>query len=343
MIARRLLLVVALLLIQSIPTLSQMQEILTYHLSNPSVIPNDTETEIYLSQPRDFCLGNADTLYVLDTGDNNIKVFRLSGEHLFTFSRYGHGPGEFARPRVMKFFNNSLYVADSDPMRIVEFNSAGQFQRNISLIQNPMDLAISQTHAYVSVFSSTTLVLEVPLDDPDSQRSILTYEQAESFILERIGSPFRSPARCFLALSGGYLVVANSDISLLAIIDIKSESREFTIIDPQSTLIDEHWEHSADVFHSNIPKPIRGKVPVSMYNSVTEWGENEVLLEIRTGSRETFRSVASVFSILDGSEIGPRITATDGKYADLRLLRENIIGWIHVQDATIEIFQIEKD
>jgi len=314
------------------------QEFPLHYLDNPVRLTGDPAQEIYLHRPNDFVMGHGDTLYVLDTGDTDIKVFRISGEYLFTFSRYGHGPGELARPRAIDFVNNTIYVADSDPMQIIEFNTTGEYLRSYRLSQNPMDLAVSPTHAYVSVFSPNTTVLEVPLSRPETQRPILTNEFTD-YLRSLMETEARmSMGRCFLSISNDKLIVANSGVSLVAIVDLMDEQRAVNIVDPKSTLIDEHWDHNAREFHPDTPRPIRGKVQTSMYNSVSAWSDNEVLLEIRTGSRETFRSIAAIFDLTTGIEVGPRIIASTGRYNNFRFVGDKRIGWINGENASVDIF-----
>ncbi|MFC1529117.1 6-bladed beta-propeller [Gemmatimonadota bacterium] len=314
------------------------QEFPLQYLEDPVCISGDPAREIYLHRPRDFVMGNGDTLYVLDTGDSDIKVFRVTGEYLFTFSGPGYGPGELVRPRAIDFRNNTIYVAKSDPMQIVEFNTAGVYQRSYRLNQNPMDLAVSPTHAYVSLFSPTATVLEVPLSRPDAQRPILTDEFTDYLSSLMETEARMSMGRCFLALAGDKLIVANSAISLVAIVDLVDEQRTVSIFDPKSALIDEHWDYNAREFHPNTPRPIRGKVQTSMFNSVSAWSDNGVLLEIRTGSRETFRSIAAVFDMTTGFEVGPRITGPGRSYSNFKFIREDRIGWINSEEASVDIF-----
>jgi hypothetical protein len=223
-------------------------------------------------------------------------------------------------------------------MQIIEFSSTGRYLRSYRLSQNPTDLVVSSTHAYVSVFSPMATVLEVPLESPEEQHPILTdeftvYLSAHMEVDTRMGL-----ARCFLALSGSRLLVANSGLSLVAVVDLADEGRAVSIIDPRSTLIDEHWEHNAREFHPNVPRPIRGRVQTSMFNSVSAWSDTGVLLEIRTGSRETFRSIAAVFDLTSGAETGPRITAPDGSYTNFRFIEEDKIGWINWAEASVDLF-----
>ncbi|MFC1539994.1 6-bladed beta-propeller [Gemmatimonadota bacterium] len=314
------------------------QEFPLQYLEDALCISGDPAQEIYLHRPRDFVMGNGDTLYVLDTGDSDIKVFRATGEYLFTFSREGHGPGELSRPRAIDFRNNTIYVATSDPMQIIEFRTTGQYLRSYRLNQNPMDLVVSPTHAYVSLFSPTSTVLEVPLSRPDAQRPILTNEFTDYLSSLMETEARMSMGRCFLALTSEKLIVANSGISLVAIVDLEDEQRAVSIIDPTSTLIDEQWDHNAREFHPNTPRPIRGKVQSSMFNSVSAWSDTEVLLEIRTGSRETFRSIAAVFDMTTGFEVGPRITGPGSSYSNFKFIREDRIGWINSEEASIDIF-----
>jgi hypothetical protein len=64
-------------------------------------------------------------IYVADGQTQEIKVFRDSGQHLFSFGRRGEGPGEFGYVNSLLWMADTLYVLDPGNARIQRFVGEG--------------------------------------------------------------------------------------------------------------------------------------------------------------------------------------------------------------------------
>lgn len=100
-------------------------------------------------------------LYVVDTGDHNVKIFDLeSGELLFTIGRRGSGEGEFNFPTnvAVDRRNGNIIVVDTFNFRVQIFDPDGNFIRKFGQPGNrPGDLyrpkgvgVDSEGHIYVA-------------------------------------------------------------------------------------------------------------------------------------------------------------------------------------------------
>lgn len=90
--------------------------------------------EYIFYRPIDIEADSEGNIYVLDSGDKNIKAYDKKGRFLKIISRKGQGPGELSAP-VDIFIDgrNRIYVSDSENSRITVFNTEGSFVNSFSL------------------------------------------------------------------------------------------------------------------------------------------------------------------------------------------------------------------
>jgi WD40 repeat protein len=93
----------------------------------------DVPVEQFFDTPVDLSVDKDGQIYVLDSKDNNIKVFKEDGTFIQTISRGGSGPGEFNRPWIMDIIGNEIYVADCNNGRVQVLTKSGQYQRSFKL------------------------------------------------------------------------------------------------------------------------------------------------------------------------------------------------------------------
>jgi len=71
--------------------------------------------------PTQIALDSAGLVYIADSGNNRIQVFRSDGLYIKTWGTLGSGNGQFNNPHGIAFDNNFMYVADSGNDRIQKF------------------------------------------------------------------------------------------------------------------------------------------------------------------------------------------------------------------------------
>lgn len=69
------------------------------------------------------------TLYVVDRGNHEVRVFDSRGRHLRTFGREGSGPGEFLGAATAGWLGDTLWVSDLMQMRTTLFAPNGTVLR----------------------------------------------------------------------------------------------------------------------------------------------------------------------------------------------------------------------
>jgi hypothetical protein len=109
----------------------------------------DSDREWVLDNPIDVLISPADQVYVLDSGEDNIKKFTLDGRHLATFARKGQGPGELIGAQNMAFVDGALWVPDGKAGRVNIFSN-DQFKEYFQLDK------IHQPKSLVSMVESGT-------------------------------------------------------------------------------------------------------------------------------------------------------------------------------------------
>ena len=70
----------------------------------------------------DVELRNNGSVYVLDSGDNTVKVYDLSGQHLFSFGHEGEGPEEFLAASALISWPDTIAVFDRRLQKIAKFD-----------------------------------------------------------------------------------------------------------------------------------------------------------------------------------------------------------------------------
>lgn len=70
----------------------------------------DGPPEYQLFRVGDIAVGPDDELYVLDTGNDEVRVFDSAGAYIRTIGRSGEGPGEFQSPLVLAVAGDTVVV-----------------------------------------------------------------------------------------------------------------------------------------------------------------------------------------------------------------------------------------
>jgi hypothetical protein len=86
---------------------------------------NDIDS-LYFSRPV-AVVYDKNSLFVLDSEDEDIRVFSKSGALLYSFGRKGQGPGEFQMPGDIDILGDRVYVADGANRRVQILDKKGKY------------------------------------------------------------------------------------------------------------------------------------------------------------------------------------------------------------------------
>lgn len=93
----------------------------------------DVPEDQIFDNPVDIAVSKKGGIYILDSKDNNIKIFREDGSFIECFSREGSGPGEFRRPWILDIIEEEIYIADTGNGRIQILTKDGQYLRSFKV------------------------------------------------------------------------------------------------------------------------------------------------------------------------------------------------------------------
>ena len=93
----------------------------------------DIPEEQFLNIPVDITVSKEGQVYILDSRDNNIKIFQKDGSFMKCIGREGGGPGEFERPWILELIEDKIYVADTENGRIQVLTKDGKYQRSFKV------------------------------------------------------------------------------------------------------------------------------------------------------------------------------------------------------------------
>ena len=105
------------------------------------------------SGPEGLCFSK-NLLYVSDSGNNRIQVFRLGGakpELYMVFGKKGKEAGNFNRPVDIAYYQDKLYVLDFGNQRIQIFDLSGNYLDQITgtLLEEPRKVIVKNNFFYV--------------------------------------------------------------------------------------------------------------------------------------------------------------------------------------------------
>lgn len=93
---------------------------------------SETDPNNVFNYPTDVAVDKDGRIYVLDTGNYRVQVFKHNGEYLRTLGGRGEGPGDFASLTTLAVAGDLVIVADSTLNRISVWTTDGRFQGTYS-------------------------------------------------------------------------------------------------------------------------------------------------------------------------------------------------------------------
>jgi len=91
---------------------------------------------LYFSRPVAIVY-DENRLFVLDSEDEEIKVFSKSGAFLYSFGRKGQGPGEFQMPTDMDILSDEIFIADGANLRVQVLDKKGNYRAGFKTLYWP--------------------------------------------------------------------------------------------------------------------------------------------------------------------------------------------------------------
>ncbi len=84
-------------------------------------------TDVKFKNPRGIAVDSEDNIYVVDSGNSQIKKFDSTGKFLLLWGSSGTGYGQFKNPTGIFADQKYIYVADTGNARIQKFDKNGNF------------------------------------------------------------------------------------------------------------------------------------------------------------------------------------------------------------------------
>lgn len=82
---------------------------------------------INFKNPRAIAIDSIDNIYVVDSGNSQIKKFDSTGKLLLSWGSFGSGNGQFRNPSGILVDQKYVYIADTGHARIQKFDKNGNF------------------------------------------------------------------------------------------------------------------------------------------------------------------------------------------------------------------------
>lgn len=118
---------------------------------------SDKENEDFY-RPESFTVDSEGRIYILDTRNSRVQCFSKEGKFLFSFGRYGQGPGELSEwaNRIKILEDNNIYIIDQFHRKINVYDRNGKYITSwkISYAYNDIELIDGKyylSHCYMQV------------------------------------------------------------------------------------------------------------------------------------------------------------------------------------------------
>jgi DNA-binding beta-propeller fold protein YncE len=167
----------------------------------------DDENQFF-RMPMDIKIGQDGLVYILDSGDDRIKVFDRSGKYVRTIGRRGQGPSDLLSPRVLAFdSDNNIIVADNYNRRIQTFDPGGNYLYSFRLkgVKRP---------SYISVNSKNEILVHSH-ENTFITGSLITLYNSRGKKLREIGNLYYKP-KSLLETAGIFFAVDKEDNIFIA-------------------------------------------------------------------------------------------------------------------------------
>ena len=112
---------------------------------------SDKENEDFY-KPRSFTVDSEGRIFILDTRNSRVQCFSKEGKFLFSFGRYGQGPGELSESakRIKILEDNNIYIIDRLHKNINVYDRNGEFIRSWKINYSYDDIELIDGKYYLS-------------------------------------------------------------------------------------------------------------------------------------------------------------------------------------------------
>ncbi len=108
--------------IENIDTFSSIK------FSKPKLITTfGSGSNVNFKNPRAIAIDSIDNIYVVDSGNSEIKIFDSTGKLLLSWGSFGSGNGQFQNPSGILVDQKYVYISDTGNARIEKFDKNGNF------------------------------------------------------------------------------------------------------------------------------------------------------------------------------------------------------------------------
>jgi hypothetical protein len=132
------------------------------------------DEDYILNRPQDVKVSDNGTIYILDWGDVNIKVYDKNGKHLRTIGRKGQGPCEFDTPCQFDIGSDgNIYLLDSRNARVEIVDTNGVYINGFRLEDYCEDLKLDSAN---NIYFSKKVYTE-DIEQVESRINIFKYSK----------------------------------------------------------------------------------------------------------------------------------------------------------------------
>jgi hypothetical protein len=205
------------------PSTPQFRRAVVEFKEDFTIKESDANASYLFHKPCGLLLDEKQCLYVLDSGDADIKVFDGCGQFIRTVGRQGNGPGELDVPTCMDMFQNEIAVYCAQNRRLTFFGLDGKYKRTLS---SKSALANMQIDSEGNVFA-----LAFVIRDGQGKYELQKFDPNLNY-LKTLISCDRSPYWCCF-IAGPTFAITNKDLIVYG----HPEKYELKIFDNEGRLI----------------------------------------------------------------------------------------------------------
>lgn len=148
----------------------------------------DDENFIFRN-PIDMKINENGLIHILDSRNNNVKIFNTRGEYLKTIGTKGQGPGDLLNPSSMDLDKNgNIVIADYGNYRVQIYDLKGKYLKSFKTSGgSPSDIAISHNNE-IATFSHQESFIS---------RKLISIYNLKGNVIRKIGKAYdktKSPA-----------------------------------------------------------------------------------------------------------------------------------------------------